>query len=425
MDYLERLRFLSPEEVRKIAEQWGTPVFVYDEATLRRQAQKALAFQAPFGLTVRYAMKANSNSHVLGVLKDMGIAIDASSGFEAERAMRAGIAPEKVLLTAQELPKNLPALVERGVRFDACSLYQLEMYGQQFPKTNVSIRLNPGLGSGHSNKTNVGGPASSFGIWHEYADRVKAIAAKHSLTIIRLHTHIGSGTDPVVWKKVAHLSLDQVRAFPDVAILNLGGGFKVARMHEEKATDLEEVSSSVAAALQAFYEETRRQLQLEIEPGTFLVANAGSLITTIHDIVDTGDDGYAFLKTDGGMTEILRPTLYAAQHPLVVVNDRPETPAEYVVVGHCCEAADLLTPHPADPDVITTRLLQKAAIGDRLVIESAGAYCAYMSAHNYNSYPLRAEVMRKRDGTMIEISRRQTLEEMLQLETPLAEHKVR
>jgi diaminopimelate decarboxylase len=419
MNHLERLRFLSSEEVRKIAEQWGTPVFVYDEATLQQQARKALAFNAPFGLTVRYAMKANSNSHVLSALKNMGVALDASSGFEAERAMHAGMAPEKVLITAQELPKTLTALVKSGVQFNACSLHQLEMYGSQLPGTNVSIRINPGLGSGHSNKTNVGGPASSFGIWHEHVDKIKAIAARYNLTINRLHTHIGSGTDPAVWTRVAHLSLDEVRAFPDVTILNLGGGFKVGRMHQEQATDLQSVSSAVADALEVFYENTGRQLQLEIEPGSYLVANAGSLITTIHDIVDTGEKGYTFLKIDSGMTEILRPILYGAQHPLVVINDRPEAPVHYVVVGHCCESADLLTSHPDDPEVVTPRLLQKAAIGDRLVIESVGAYCASMSAHNYNSYPLGAEVMRKRGGRTIEINRRQTLEEMVRLESPL------
>ncbi len=418
MEPLEHLRFLKPGEVREITRRWGTPVFVYDEATLQEQAREALAFQAPFGLTVRYAMKANANRHVLTALNNLGIAIDASSGFEAERALRAGIAPGQILVTAQELPANLTSLVERGVHFNACSLHQLETYGRLFPATGVSVRINPGLGSGHSHKTNVGGPASSFGIWYEYVAEIQAIAARHQLTIHRLHTHIGSGTDLVVWTKVARLSLEQVRAFPDVTTLNLGGGFKVARMREEKATDLQPVSRAVADALQAFSENTGRQLQLEIEPGTFLVANAGALITTINDIVDTGKDGYQFLKLDSGMTDLLRPTLYAAQHPLVVVNDRPEAPGKYAVVGHCCESADLLTPHPDDPEVVAQRWLQKAGIGDPLVIEGAGAYCASMSAHNYNSYPVTPEVMRRKDGTLLEISRRQTFEEMLQRETP-------
>ena len=104
------------------------------------------------------------------------------------------------------------------------------------------------------------------------------------------------------------------------------------------------------------------------------------------------------------MTDILRPTLYAAQHPLVVVNNRPSALERYVVVGHCCESADLLTPHPDDSEVVATRLLQKAEIGDLLVIEGAGAYCASMSARNYNSFPRTPEVMRRLDGSFVEMT---------------------
>lgn len=417
MNQIETLAFLTPGEVTSVAQKHGTPVFVYDEATLRRQADAALAFPAPFGLTVRYAMKANPNSHVLGVFNDKNVQIDASSGFEAERAIRAGVAPENILITSQELPKNLKELVGLGVEFNACSLHQLQEYGKQFPGTDVSIRINPGLGSGHSNRTNVGGPSSSFGIWHEYIDEVLAVAERHSLTIKRLHTHIGSGSDPDVWTKVAQMSLEQVTLLPDVEILDLGGGFKVARMQDEIATDLQVVGPVIAEALERFYKDTGRKLKLEIEPGTFLVANAGSLVTTVHDIVDTGESGYTFLKVDTGMTEIMRPSLYGAQHPLIVVNDRPKEHKKYVVVGHCCESGDLLTPYPGDPEAIADRLLQTAAIGDLMVIEGAGAYCAYMSAQNYNSFPLRPEVMKRLDGSFVEICRRETLDEMLSLET--------
>lgn len=416
MNQIEKLNFLTPADVTAVAEQYGTPVFVYDEKILQRQADAALAFDVPYGLTVRYAMKANPNSHILKVFIDKGVEIDASSGYEAERAILAGIEPTKVLITSQELPKNLSELVKQGVQFNACSLHQLREYGKQLPDTNVSVRINPGLGSGHSNRTNVGGPSSSFGIWYEYVDEVLAIAKEYKLTINRLHTHIGSGSDPDVWTKVAAMSLEQVKLFPDVETLDLGGGFKVARMQDEIGTDLQTVGPVIKKALKEFYEETGRKLKLEIEPGTFLVANAGSLVTTIHDIVDTGESGYTFLKVDTGMTEIMRPSLYGAQHPLVVVNDQPEEHKKYVVVGHCCESGDLLTPYPSDPEAIADRLLQKAAIGDLMVIEGVGAYCAYMSAQNYNSFPLRPEVMKRLDGTFIEICRRETFEEMLSLE---------
>jgi diaminopimelate decarboxylase len=143
------------------------------------------------------------------------------------------------------------------------------------------------------------------------------------------------------------------------------------------------------------------------------------LITTIQDITDTGEQGYTFLKVDGGMTEVMRPSLYGAQHPLVVVNNLPEEHIKYVVVGHCCESGDLLTPYPNDPEAISERLLQKAEIEDLLVVEGVGAYCAYMSVQNYNSFPLRPEVMRRVGGELVEICRRETLSEMLHLETEL------
>lgn len=182
--------------------------------------------------------------------------------------------------------------------------------------------------------------------------------------------------------------------------IDLGGGFKVARMRDEIGTNLQTIAPVIASALERFYEETGRKLKLEIEPGTFLVANAGSLVTTIHDISDTGEGGHTFLKIDGGMTEVMRPSLYGAQHPIVVVNELPEEHNKYVVVGHCCESGDILTPQPNDPEAIDERLLQRADIGDLLVIEGVGAYCAYMSAQNYNSFPLVLEVMRTTGGTI-------------------------
>ncbi|HEX3568416.1 MAG TPA: diaminopimelate decarboxylase [Candidatus Saccharimonadales bacterium] len=408
--------FLAPEEVTAIAEQFGTPVFVYDKATLRHQADEALAFSAPYGLTVRYAMKANPNKHILDTFQEAGVVVDASSGYEAERALLAGFDPEDILITSQELPKNLEELIEKGVEFDACSLHQLETYGKSFPGTTVGVRINPGLGSGHSNKTNVGGPASSFGIWHEHTDRIHEIAEQYDLTIGRVHTHIGSGADPAIWAKAAQLSLDHVRAFPDVTTLNLGGGFKVARMDHEVSTDIGVVGKVVAESLEEFCEETERRIHLEIEPGTFMVANAGALITTVADKVDTGEEGYEFLKVDSGMTDILRPSLYGAQHPMTVVNERSENPTDYVVVGHCCESGDLLTPVPGDAESLATRTLQQAEIGDHLIIGGVGAYCASMNAHGYNSFPETAAVMKHLDGSITQIAARGTLQALLKNE---------
>jgi len=412
---MEQLRFLSEEEVRAVRSRFGSPVFVYDEGTLRRQAAAALAFPAAYGLTVRFAMKAWSNAAVLRMFTGLGLHIDASSGYEIRRALRAGVPAERISLSSQQLPDDFAELLDAGVNFNACSLHQLESFGRLRPGGRVGVRFNPGAGSGSTNRTNTGGPASSFGIWHELRGEVQAIAKRHGLTIERIHTHIGSGSDPAVWQQAALLTLGLVREFTEVVTVNFGGGYKVARMATDKGTDLAVVGVPVRDAFVAFAEETGRKLHLEIEPGTFLVANSGSLVTTVQDQTHTGAEGYRFLKLDAGMTELLRPSLYGAQHPLVVVPAEPRTvaPASYVVVGHCCESGDLLTPAPGDPEALAPREMAEAQLGDALVIEGAGAYAAAMPAKNYNSFPEVPEVWRRGPGDFVLIRRRQTLDQIL------------
>lgn len=409
------LRFLSPRYISAITTQFPTPIYVYSEEILRAQAQIICDFSHAFGFTPRYAMKANSNRTLLRIFRDMGICIDASSEYEVFRALIAGFAPNEIQLTGQEIPNRLEEIVKMGVEFNATSLHQLESYWSLFPHTNASIRVNPGIGSWWTNRTNVGGPASSFGIWYEYLDMVKKISEKYHLTITKLHTHIGSWSDPEVWKKVVIMVLDIVRNLPDVTIVSLGGGFKVARMPDEKEADMREIGHHVQSLFEQFFTETGRKLHLEIEPGTFLVANAGNLLTTIQDIVDTGNDGYTFLKVDAGMTELLRPSIYGAQHPIIVVpswfqeveemNYENET-WEYIVVGHNCESGDIFTPGPGEPETLSPRKLIKANIGDHLIIEGTGAYGASMSTHGYNSFPEAGEVLIRKDGSIVEIRSR-------------------
>jgi diaminopimelate decarboxylase len=413
---MEEMTFLTPSSVSEIRQAFGSPVFVYDQRALEARAVDVLAFPNAYGLTVRYAMKALPTAAVLRVFHDAGLHIDASSGYEAERAMRAGIPPEHIQITAQELPRNLLQLVTLGVLFNASSLCQLEVFGQNFPGHAVGVRINPGMGSGHSNRTNVGGPSASFGIWHEHLERIFAIQHKYNLQIIRMHTHIGSGSDPAMWEHCATLSLGIAARLPQVTTLSLGGGFKVGRMPGEVSADLQAIGQAVKADVERFHEEHGRKLHLEIEPGTYLAANAGALIATVIDVVDTGRDGCRFIKTDTGMTEILRPSIYGAQHPIDIVpgeNGGQRGEEEYLVVGHCCESGDILTPEPGNPEGLQPRRLTSAEPGDAIVIGSAGAYCSAMASKNYNSFPEAAEVLLDRDGTPHLIRQRQTLDQML------------
>ena len=411
---------MTPDQVRRIHQQYGSPVFVYDEATLRQRASEVLNFPNAFGLTPRYAMKANPHAAILRLFDSCGLHIDAGSGFEAERAIHAGIPANHISISSQEMAQRLEYLVASGVHFNATSLNQIKEFGEMLPGQAIGLRINPGLGSGGTHKTNVGGPAASFGLWHEFLDEAIALCAQYDLTVTRIHTHIGSGSDPDVWQKVALMSLDMVRRFPQVDTLNLGGGYKVGRMADEPTTDLQAVGAPVKEAFENFARETGRELHLEIEPGTYLVANAGALVSRVQDIVSTGAAGYEFIRLDCGMTDIMRPSLYGAQHPLIVVPREERDSAstrEYVVVGHCCESGDLLTPAPNDPNTLQPRTLPEAQIGDLMVIEGAGAYCASMSAATYNSFPRAAQVLMDASGSPRLIYRRQTLAHMVTNET--------
>jgi len=290
--------------------------------------------------------------------------------------------------------------------FNACSLHQLESFGKVAPGGSLSVRINPGLGSGGTKRTNTGGPASSFGIWHEQTNEVKRIAAEYSLTIDRLHSHIGSGSDPEVWKRVTRMTLDLAEQLPDVRSVNLGGGFKVGRVPTETTTDLQDIGRHIERELLEFQERDGRSLHMEVEPGTWLVALAGMVVSSCIDVVDTGSDGYLFAKLDTGMTEVTRPALYGAQHPISVITDATDQ-ADVVFVGPCCESGDILTPAPGDPEALAPRTVSRPRIGDLVVVGGAGAYCAAMSVSNYNSYPEAPEVLLEPNGNLRLLRKRQ------------------
>lgn len=294
------------------------------------------------------------------------------------------------------------------------------------------MRVNPGVGSGgfsssttSYSKTNVGGPSSSFGIWHELVEdgTVPDMVAKYGLVVERIHTHIGSGSDPGIWQQVANKSLSFCKTWDTVQTLNLGGGYKVGRNPGEPSTDLQEIGKPVTKAFTEFEAETGRALHLEIEPGTYLVAMAGALVSTVQDKVSTtGTDGHVFLKLDSGMTDVLRPSLYGAVHPITVLpgsgnpDDVGDETEAVIVAGHCCESGDILTPKPGEPEDLEERHLRKASIGDLLIIDGSGAYCSGMSAKNYNSFPETPEVLVDKKGSVHLIRKRQPLEQIYQNE---------
>jgi len=373
--------------IDQLPEVLDTPSFVYSRRMLKERAQQALACQVPFGLTVRYAAKANSHPEIIRLFDKLGLQFDVSSSYEATLLLKQGVSGPRISLSSQQPAHNLNELLQAGVRYVATSLRQLELFAASPYRPNtVGLRLNPGMGSGHNNRTMTGGTNSSFGLWHAYTEQALELARRHDITIDRLHIHIGSGADPRLWGEVIDAALALVRRLPEVTTLDIGGGFKVHRFGDEQEADMAAICEVFSQKLAQFAEETGRQLHLEVEPGTWLVAHAGVLVAEVVDIVDTGADGHTFLRLDTGMNDITRPGMYGAQHEMMVLAGREEQ-QEYIVVGHCCETGDILTPAPSNPENLASRRLARAEIGDKLVIFDAGAYCQSMSLKRYNAYP--------------------------------------
>ncbi|HSX34453.1 MAG TPA: hypothetical protein VLF62_02300 [Candidatus Saccharimonadales bacterium] len=378
---------ISSEQIRTLAAQHPAPFYAYSKVALAERAAVLAGLQLPFGLTVRYAVKANPHPEVIQVFKDAGLCFDASSSYEAATLLGLGIAGNSISLSSQQPAHNLSELVKEGVQFVATSMRQLELFAAAVPHGGkLGLRVNTGVGSGHSNSTTTAGRAASFGLWYDYLDDALAYARGHNLTINRLHTHIGSGADPAVWGKAIDTSLDIAGRMPDVTTLDMGGGYKISRMPGEPETNMGDIAAIFGERLQAFAQKTGRQLHLEIEPGTWLVAHAGALVTEITDIVDTGANGFTFLRTNTGMNDFMRPTLYGAQHGIELLGEGGEE-RPYVIVGHNCESGDVLTTVAGDPETIEPRTLPHARIGDLLVVRDAGAYGASLRAKGYNAFP--------------------------------------
>lgn len=404
-------RFITPEIVSQIQWNYETPVYVYCEKELKKSAQAFLDFPSAYGHTVRYAMKANPQTNILKLFSDMWLHIDASSDFEVLRAIAAGVPAANIQLSSQELGKHMQELVESGVFFVATSLHQLEQFGKLFPWNTCGIRVNPWVNSWAFAQISTWGKNSSFGIWHTKIDDIKSIAQKYNITISKLHFHIGSENTPESWVDSAWLGFDILRQIETIDTFDMGGGHKMAIMPYEKSADLQAIGKAVAKKFEDFYEETGRKIHLEMEPGKYLVINACSMVVQIQDIVDTGRVWYTFLKTNSGMNDMPRVAMYGIQEPLFIMNNSNEY-EEYVVVWHCCESSDIITCKLYDNETIEPRKLRKTQIGDMLVIDGVGWYNSWMAIKNYNSFPESGELLLRENGDIVEIRKRESVEEI-------------
>ena len=431
---------VTPAKVVEAAERFGTPLYLYDEALIIERCHALLSMPNAFGLEVRYAMKANPGLALLQLIARQGLGIDASSVNEAHRARMAGVPCGRMMLTTQDVPFGddrtaLESMLREGMTYNICSQRQLELvlpFLKQFA-AKIAIRINPGVGAGESVTRNTGDKYSSFGIHLAQLEGVKQLLATSGVRIEHVHAHIGSGGDPEVWRDNIDRMLQLTEQhFPDAKVVNLGGGFKEARMPEETAADIQTLGLYARLRFLEFSERTGRSLEVAIEPGTFIVANAGYLIASVLDIKSSGPDGFKFIVLDAGMEANTRPLLYGSRHPLYVLDSKGQLlssefnlsqtscPLEPgVVVGRCCESGDSQTLD--NHGHVVPRLLALPRAGDFVVIGGTGAYGSAMCLGNYNSYLQPSETLLKSNGQLALMRRRQTFEQMIANEMPIGQ----
>lgn len=409
----------TPAQLWSLADQFGTPLWVYDAATIRQRIAQVSNFD-----TVRFAQKACSNIHILQLMREQGVKVDAVSRGEILRALAAGFKaggePSEIVFTADLFDAaTLDCVVEHGVPVNAGSIDMLRQLGPRSKGHAVWLRINPGFGHGHSNKTNTGGEHSKHGIWHTDLPLALQTIREQGLTLAGLHMHIGSGVDYGHLAEVCGAMVELVRtahaAGHDLHAISAGGGLSIPYRAGDPVIDTQHYFGLWNTARQQAEAIVGHKLGLEIEPGRFLVAESGVLLGEVRATKNAGSNH--FVLVDTGFNELMRPSMYGSFHAMSVLRRDGSQGASQptVVAGPLCESGDVFT--QGDGGVVLPRDLPAAQVGDLLVIHDTGAYGASMSS-NYNTRPLVAEVLV--DGAEHRlIRRRQTVEELLSLELGL------
>lgn len=407
---------LNAENLLRLPAEFGCPVWVYDAQIVREKIAALHQFDV-----VRFAQKACSNIHILRLMRERGVKVDSVSLGEIERALAAGFDPktdpDAIVFTADVIDDATLARVhELQVPVNAGSVDMLEQLGQVSPGHRVWLRVNPGFGHGHSQKTNTGGENSKHGIWYADMPAALEVLQRYGLKLVGIHMHIGSGVDYGHLEQVCGAMVRQVVDFgQDLEAISAGGGLSIPYREGEEAIDTDHYYGLWSAARDQIAAHLGHAVKLEIEPGRFLVAEAGVLVAQVRSVKEMGSRHFVLI--DAGFNDLMRPSMYGSYHHITALaadgRDLTHAPRrETVVAGPLCESGDVFTQQEGGK--VETRALPEVKPGDYLVLHDTGAYGASMSS-NYNSRPLLPEVLFD-NGKARLIRRRQTIQELLALE---------
>jgi diaminopimelate decarboxylase len=401
--------------IRDIAKKFGTPTYVYDANTIAQKVKDLAQFDV-----IRYAQKACSNIAILDRLRRLGVTVDAVSAGEILRAFKAGYQPHgkphPVVYTADIFDHAaLDLIAKHRLHVNIGSPDMIDQLGEAVPGSDITLRINPGFGHGHSRKTNTGGSGSKHGIWHEEVDSCLVRADRYGLTVTGLHMHIGSGTDLEHLASVCGALEKTAKSVGrTITTISAGGGLPVPYRVGQSYVDIDQYFKLWDTTRQRLQNDFGHAISLEIEPGRYLVAESGFLIAEIRAIKAMGENTYYLV--DAGFNDLARPILYGAYHPISIAardGRKIQGQRDVVIGGPLCESGDIFTQD--EGGYVSCRSLPNAQIGDYLILEVAGAY-GFVMASNYNS-KFRAPEVLIENNSLLEIRRRETFEDLVAAES--------
>ncbi len=393
---------MKDQDLIKIAEEFGSPVYVYDADKITFQYKRLTnAFSNIEQLRINYAAKALSNISVLKLLNNLGAGLDTVSIQEVKLGLKAGFEASSIIYTPNGVSlEEIEEVTKLGVQINIDNLSILEQFGTRHPKVPVCIRINPHVMAGGNTNISVGHIDSKFGISIHQIPHLLRIVENTGMYINGIHMHTGSDIlDIEVFLYAAEILFDTAKHFKELEFLDFGSGFKVPYKEGDIETNIEELGEKLTGRFQEFCKEYGKDLTLAFEPGKFLVSEAGSFVARVNVIKQTTST--VFAGVDTGFNHLIRPMLYGSRHEIINISNPEGKERFYSVVGYICETDTFAS----------NRRISEITEGDLLCFKNAGAYCFTM-ASNYNSRYRPAEVLWYKDKAHL-IRKREVFDDLV------------
>lgn len=398
--------FLSDEKAFELLEKYGSPLYVYDESTLRKSCKDMHGLLPKKNFRVNYSAKANSNLELLKIVNSEDIDVDAMSPGEIFMQKKAGFSSDRIFYIGNNVSaEEMQYAINENIVVSVDSLSQLELFGTINPGGEVAIRFNPGVGAGHHEKVVTAGKKTKFGVQKDFVPQVKEILEKYDLKLVGIDQHIGSlFLDVIPYLEGVKSLLEIALEFPGLRFIDMGGGFGIPYKDEGSRLNLTELSDKLNDILDEFLEKyDNKDVRFKIEPGRYIAAECGVLLGKVYSVKDNYDTKY--VGTDLGFNVLMRPILYDSFHDIHVAKEKDEKREKEnsTIVGNICESGDIIA---------NERTTEKIKEGDVIVVKNTGAY-GYSMSSNYNCRLRPAEVLIDCDGNDKLIRRRDTFEDII------------